>query len=159
MKIEICQHKTYKNSYVAICTLPSAKRTIVVDGTPYRLQFPEMKFFIEVGCLNNKYHFQSLRVTDKTGHLLSLPHQANDGLVCLEDGYSYHISRIDIKELCEEVVNYFWQSEFLYHFNDCNFGSFQFRKDLEEGSISALDRKSWIASLVHLENYKLVRKC
>jgi len=157
MKIEIYQHKEYENSYIGVCEILSKKRTIVVDSRTHNLEFPEMKFFIEIGRVDD-YFFQSLYVTNKDGHVLSLPHQTDDGLVCLEDGYSYRESDSEINKLCETVVNYFWQSQFLYHFSDCSFGRTQFINDMKSGIVTATRYKSWMASSGILQRqYKLIR--
>ena len=157
MKIEIYRNKEYKNSYIGICEIPSKKRTIVVDGRPHSLEFPEMKFFIEISHVND-YFFQSLYITNKDAYVLSLPHQTDEGLVCLEDGYSYCASDSEINKLCETVVNYFWRSQFLYHFNDCSFGRSQFMNDMKSGIVTATKYKSWMASSGILQRkYKLVR--
>ena len=130
--------KFYRDAedYVGVYTFPSRRRTILYHSTPYSLLFPEMNFFIGfTKDVFSMFIYRCLYISGSEGRILALPHQTNQGRVCLKNNLNYYASNVHMKGLCDTVLDYYWQSNFLDHFGDCSFSNFKFLNSLKTGLV------------------------
>jgi len=133
MKIQI-----FKNAIISI--IPRHHRTILYWGTPYYVEFPTIKTIVFYSQYK-KYHFAGLNVCNEYDYLLRFPHIEEDGHICLAWNNSISFYDPDLELLNKRVIDYFFQSDNLDHFNHSPTTDRNFTTSLLTGKIEVSNEK------------------